>query len=213
MESVNNGISWPLLLAGGLLALVVIVLLLRRARPAPRPAQRAPAPQRTAQPAPVESAPQPAAGQQWAPPAYSAASSTIAGPSLRIGIGFMRIHEGNLLVSWNALNDGSEPLAVQWGTPQVQLAGGDALVLSYMTDANGETFAVPEMRTCQPGDILSRSASIPLASVGRDIAGLRVTVAVGYGPADGRAAAQAAPAAYAGWQQTALSAPRAAPRQ
>ncbi len=36
-----------------------------------------------------------------------------------------------------------------------------------------KTFAVPEMRTCQPGDILSRSASIPLASVGCDIAGLR----------------------------------------
>ncbi len=120
MESVNNGISSALLLAaaagpGG------HRFLLRRARPAPRPAQRAPAPQRTAQPAPVESAPQPAAGQQWAPPAYSAASSTIAGPSLRIGIGFMRIHEGNLLVSWNALNDGSEPLAVHRGRRRYSL--------------------------------------------------------------------------------------------
>ncbi len=213
MESVNNGTSWPLLLAGGLLALVVVVLLLRRGRPARGRVQGAPAPQRMAEPAPGEPAPQPAASQPWAPPTYSAASSTVAGPSLRIGIGFMRIHEGNLLVSWNALNDGSEPLAVQWGAPQVQLAGGDALVLSYTTDANGETFAVPEMRVCQPGDILSRSANIPLASLGRDVAGLRVTVAVGYGPADGLAAAQADPAAYAGWQKTALSAPRAAPRQ
>jgi len=216
MESVNNGGSWPLLLAGGLLALVVVLLLLRRgrlARPADR-SQRAPAaPAPPAPSASAEPAPQPAAGQQWAPPAYSAAGSTVAGPSLRIGIGFMRIHEGNLLVSWNALNDGSEPLAVQWGTPQVQLAGGDALVLSYTTATAGETFAAPEMRVCQPGDILSRSASIPAATLGRDIAGLRVTVAVGYGPADGLASAQADPAAYAGWQQTALSAPRAAPRQ
>jgi len=209
MESVNNSaiIPLPLLLAGGLLAVVIILWLLRRGRTAApaRPA-RLVAPPAAAVPASAE----PPAGQTWAPPSYSATSSGIAGPSLRIGIGLMRVHEGNLLVTWNALNDGSEPLAVQWGAPQVQRAGGDALVLSYTTDTTGESFQVPELRTCQPGDILSRSASIPLASLGRDLAGLRVTVAVGYGPADG---VPADTAAYADWQRTALSAPRAAPRR
>ncbi len=220
MESVNNSaaIPLPLLLAGVLLAVVIILWLVRRGRtvtpagksqPVARPAAAAPA-----SPAPPAEPPaEPAAGQTWAPPSYSATSSGVAGPSLRIGIGFMRVHEGNLLVSWNALNDGSEPLAVQWGAPQVQLAGGDALVLRYTTDTDGETFTVPETRTCQPGDILSRSASIPLASLGRDLAGLRVTVAVGYGQADGLPDSAADAPAYAGWQKTALSAPRAAPRK
>jgi hypothetical protein len=216
METVNNSaaIPLPLLLAGVLLAVVIVLWLVRRGRTTPNAGRSQPA-VRPAAAAPVSPVPpaEPPADQTWAPPSYSAASSAIAGPSLRIGIGFMRVHEGNLLVSWNALNDGSEPLAVQWDAPQVQPAGGDALVLSYTTNTDAESFAVPETRTCQPGDILSRSASIPLAALGRDLAGLRVTVAVGYGPADGVTDAAVSPAAYADWQKTALSAPRAAPRQ
>lgn len=213
----SNETLYLLLALPVVVAAVIAVLALRSRRRGEREAETARiAAEARAASAPValdRSAAPAAADPQWAPPAYAASTQTMDGPSLRVGIGIMRVKDGNLLVSWNALNDGSVPVDVQWGAPEVQLAGGDVLMLRYTANVAGEgPFQPPETRLFQPGEIVSRSANVPVATLGRELAGLRVTVAVGYGPADALAALKPDAAAYADWQKTAVSAPRSAPR-
>jgi hypothetical protein len=198
----------PLLLVAALLfalvALVAVVAARRRARSAP--VQGAPAaPQaRVSDPAPAVTP-----GQAWAPPRYAETRAAASGPSFSVGVSTARLQGANLLVMWNGVNEGSVPVAVQWGSPRIQSAGGNALVLRYTTDTDDPaTFAPPEMRVCEPGEIVSRSAQVTLPPFDAAAGSLRVTIAVGYGPADGLPGAGERAEAYAAWQLTAVSAPR-----
>ncbi len=146
----------------------------------------------------------------WAPPRYEAARDAHAGPSLRVGINIIRLREDGLLVSWNATNNGSLPVAVQWGAPEVT-ADDDLLQLRYTQEPTAP-FSPSEVRTYQPGEILSRSATVPRDAIGREPAGMRVTVAVGYGNAEEYDAACADQGAYLDWQRVAVSPPRIVPR-
>jgi hypothetical protein len=204
-----------LLLAAALLFALVVVLLallVVSARSRRKPAPPAALPQPAARVAP-EPDPDSAAGQNWAPPRYAETRAAASGPSFSVAIGIARLEGANLLVTWNGVNQGSVPLAVQWGSPRVQSAGGNALVLRYTTEASDEAaFVAPETRTYQPGEIVSRSANITLPPFDSAAGSLRVTVAVGYGPAEGLASAAESADAYAAWQLTAISAPRSVTR-
>lgn len=144
----------------------------------------------------------------WAPPRYETAREAAAGPSLRVGINIVSLQADALLVTWNATNNGSVPVAVQWGAPQV-VVEADVLQLRYTHEA-AAPFAP---RVCQPGEILSRSASVARDAAGRDLGGLRVTVAVGYGDAAAYETAWASEGIYLAWQQVAVSPPRIVPRR
>ena len=153
----------------------------------------------------------PAAAPQ-AMPRYSATPVT-QGPSLKVNIGFLRVKDDNLIVSWNATNDGSEPVELVWGAPQIQTVENGVIQLLYSAAAgSGTAFQAPQTRTAQPGDIISRSAGVSRAAAGQKLQGLRVIVAVGYGPQTGFAAASANETAYGEWQKLAVSLPRGAPR-
>ena len=158
------------------------------------------------------SRPAPAAAPQ-ALPRYGATPVPQSGPSLKVNIGLLRVKDDNLIVSWNATNDGSEPVELVWGAPQIQTIEAGVIQLLYGAEAvSGTAFQAPKTRTAQPGDIISRSASVSRAAAGQKLPGLRVIVAVGYGPQTGFAAASADETAYSEWQKLAVSLPRGAPR-
>ncbi len=157
-------------------------------------------------------APAPAAAPQ-AMPRYGATPVTQSGPSLKVNIGLLRVKDDSLVVSWNATNDGSEPVELVWGAPQIQTIEAGVIRLLYGAEAgSGTAFQAPKTRTAQPGDIISRSAGVSRAAAGQKLPGLRVIVAVGYGPQSGFAAASADETAYSEWQKLAVSLPRGAPR-
>ena len=192
------------LIVGVVVLALAAFLILRRQGRAPA---RAPAGRPAAQPANAQ-----ATGGGWAPPRYDAAAAAApTGPSLKVGVNIIRPQADSVLVSWNALIDGSEPVQVQWGAPQIRTGGGNALELRYVVDT-AAAFQAPETRLCQPGEILSRSVNVARAAVGQDVAGMRVTVVLGYGPAAGHAAACVDEPAYLAWQRTAVSAPRTIPK-
>lgn len=154
----------------------------------------------------------PAAAPQ-AMPRYNAAPVTQSGPSLRVNISLLRVKDDNLIVNWNATNDGSEPVELVWGAPQIQTVENGVIRLLYgAAAAPGTAFQAPKTRAAQPGDIISRSAGVSRAAAGQKLQGLRVIVAVGYGPQTGFAAASADETTYAEWQKLAVSLPRGAPR-
>lgn len=195
----------PLIMIGAGLLLLVLWLWMRR-RAAARAARRAqPRPGAGDEAVPV--VPPPAT---WAPPRYEAARDAKAGPSLRVAINIVQVSDAGLLVSWNATNDGSPPVAVQWGAPAV-VVEQDLLQLRY-TQEPGAPFAPPEVRTCQPGEILSRSATVAREAAGQALGGMRVTVAVGYGSANEHDDACTDQGAYLAWQRIAVSPPRIVPR-
>lgn len=203
----------PVILAAAL-ALLVLLAVARRAR-----AQRARARRTIALAAPVN-APVPAAPAAEPPsarspqalPHYSAPRSAQSGPSLKVGIGLVRLKDDDLLVSWNATNDGGVPVEMLWGAPQVQVVEGGVVQLLYGQAAPGAARQPLQSRTVQPGEIVSRSAGIPWSAAGPDLRGARVVVAVGYGPQEDFGAAAADDAAYQGWQRLAVSSPRSVPR-
>ncbi len=156
----------------------------------------------------------------WAPPRYAAARDAKAGPSLRIAIDAARQGDAGLLVSWNATNNGSLPVTMQWGAPRA-VVENDVLQLRYTLeapakpaafDATAFSFAAPEMRTYQPGEILSRSITVARGTIDPAWDGKRVAVAVGYGNAEEYDAVCADQGAYLDWQRVAVSPSRGVSR-
>ena len=147
----------------------------------------------------------------WAPPSYAAPAADATGPALGISVNLIQAAGDTLLVTWNAVNKGSSPLQIQWGAPRIELNGGELrLLYAWLPDAQPSDagFELPVSRLAQPGEIISRSANLTRAAVGRDFAGLRLAVAVGYGPAESFPAAPVTRDAYQAWQQVAVSEPR-----
>ncbi len=195
-----------------LLILVVVLVLAAVARTwsRRRAAERAARDTRSRPEARDDAASMASSPAAWAPPRYEAARDAIAGSSLRVGISIIRPREDGLLVSWNATNNGSLPIAVQWGAPEATVED-DLLQLRY-TQGPAVPFSPPETRTCQPGEILSRSATVSREAIGQEPAGMRVIVAVGYGNANEHEGACASQGAYLDWQRVAVSPPRIVPR-
>jgi len=149
----------------------------------------------------------------WAPPRHAGSAAYTSGPALGVSVNLIQAAGDTLLVTWNAVNRGSAPLQVQWGAPQLELNGGELrLRYAWLPDAqsDGSDFEPPSSRVAQPGEIISRSANLTRAAVGRDFTGLRLAVAVGYGPAESYPAATVTREAYQSWQQVAVSEPRSA---
>jgi len=147
----------------------------------------------------------------WAPPSYAAPAADATGPVLGISINLIQSAGDTLLVTWNAVNKGSSPLQIQWGAPKIELNGGELrLLYAWLPDAQpaDAIFELPASRPAQPREIISRSANLTRAVVGRDFVGLRLAVAVGYGPAESFPAAPITSEAYQAWQQVAVSEPR-----
>jgi hypothetical protein len=186
----------------GLIAVVVIIVIFALARRKPKAGPG------TSEGAPAE-ANQTRAASNWAPPAQLAPPPPATGPSLTVGVTDMRSEANGLQVSWQAVNGGSMPLAVQWGPATVQVSG-EYLELRYCYDAveDPTQFEPPIMRTCGAGEVLSRSVTVATAAIGRDPAGLSVTVVLGFGSAVDHAVAQTGQDAYLSWQHTARSRPR-----
>jgi hypothetical protein len=147
----------------------------------------------------------------WAPPSYAAPAADATGPALSISINLIQAAGDTLLVTWNAVNKGSSPLQIQWDSPRMQLNGGElSLLYAWLPDTRPSDagFELPVSRLAQPGEIISRSINLTRAAVGRDFAGLRLAVAVGYGPAESFPDAPVTRDAYQNWQQVAVSEPR-----
>lgn len=162
---------------------------------------------------PAQPSPSPAQ-PAWMPPRYAAPQFSVPeGPSLRVGINVIAPQGDGWLVSWHAMADGKEPVAVEWGAPEIIWGADDTVTLRYAWDDAGEatTFQAPETRLCQPGEIISRSAMVSAQAVGRDLSGARLAVAVGYGAAEAQAEACQDRAAYLAWQRVAVSSSRIVP--
>ena len=117
-------------------------------------------------------------------------------------------------MSWSGVNAGTVPVQVRWGAPASKWSAAGELCLLYaqstgsQSDAAGEPeseFEPPATRLAQPGEIISRTANLSRAAIGRDLAGLQVSVAVGYGPADAYPIPPVTRHAYLGWEQVAVS--------
>ena len=188
-----------ILLLGGAVLIVLVVYLRRRNRP-----------RRGATPRSSSTGGLPPAAT-WTPPSYAAPAADATGPALSISVNLIQPAGDTLLVTWNAVNKGSSPLQIQWGAPGIELNGGELrLLYAWLPDAQPSDagFELPSSRLVQPGEIISRSANVTRAVVGRDFAGLRLTVAVGYGPAESVPSAPVTREAYQAWQQIAMSEPR-----
>ena len=187
-----------------LLAIVVLIVLVVYLRRRNRPG-------RSVLPRSTSAGGSPSAAT-WTPPSYAAKAADPTAPALGVSINLIQAAGDTLLVTWNAVNKGSSPLQIQWGAPNLQLNGGELRLLyawlpgAQVVDAD---FEPPSSRLAQPGEIISRSANLTRAAVGRDLAGLRLAVAVGYGPAESYLAASVTREAYQAWQQIAVSEPRA----
>ena len=147
----------------------------------------------------------------WGPPSYAAPAADTTGPAFGVSINLIQAAGDTLLVTWNAVNKGSAPLRIQWGAPKLELNGGELrLLYEWLPEAQPSDagFELPSSRLAQPGEIISRSANLTRAAVGRDFAGLRLTVAVGYGPAESYPATPVTREMYQAWQQIAVSEPR-----
>jgi hypothetical protein len=193
--------SFVLILLLALAVLTVLVVYLRRRN---RPARRA-MPRSS-----LSGDSRPAA--MWAPPSYIAPAANAAGQALGISINLIQSAGDTLLVSWNAVNKGSSPLQIQWGAARIDLNGGELrLLYASLADAlpSDASFELPASRLVLPGEIISRSANLTQVAVGRDFAGLRLSVAVGYGSAESFPAAPVTREAYQAWQQVAVSETRA----
>ena len=192
--------SFALIFLLAITALIVLVVYLRRRN----------RPRRGATPRSSPSGGTPSAAT-WAPPSHAAPATDAKGPALSISINLIQATGDALLVTWNAVNKGSSPLQIQWGAPQLELNGGELrLLYAWLPDAQPSDagFELPHSRLAQPGEIVSRSANLTRAAAGRDFAGLRLIVAVGYGPAESFPAAPVMREAYQAWQQVAGSEPR-----
>ena len=192
--------SLPLIILLGIAALIVLVVYLRRRN---RPERRA-APRSS----PSGGSPPTAT---WGPPSYAAPAAAATGPAFSISINLAQSAGDTLLVTWNAVNRGSVPLQIQWGAPKLELNGGELrLLYAWLPDAQPSDagFELPSSRLAQPGEIISRSVNLTRAAVGRDFAGLRLAVIVGYGPVESFPAAPVTREAYQDWQQVAVSEPR-----
>jgi hypothetical protein len=144
----------------------------------------------------------------WAPPSYAAPAAAATGPALGVSVNLIQAAGDTLLVTWNAVNKGSAPLQIQWGAPKVELNGGELrLLYAWLPDTQSSdaVFELPVSRVAQPGEIISRSANLTRAAVGRDFAGLRLAVVVGYGFAESLPAAPVTREAYQAWQQMVVS--------
>lgn len=197
-----------IILVVGLLAVALLLWGRRRATGRDRSRLSRSGFSRSAQPS--APSPQPA----WMPPHYAAPQFSAAeGPSLKVGVNVIAPQGDGWLVSWHAVASGKEPVAVQWGTPEIVWEANDMVTLRYAWDDPGEAaaFEPPEIRVCRPGEIISRSAVVHATSAGRDLSGVRLAVAVGYGTADRHTDACQDRAAYLAWQKVALSAPRIVP--
>jgi len=184
----------------GIAALIVLVVYLRRRN----------RPRRGAPPRSTSTGGSPPAAT-WAPPSYAAPAADATGPALGISINLIQSAGDTLLVSWNAVNKGAAPLQIQWGAPRTELNGGELrLLYACLPDAQATDagFESPASRLALPGEIISRSANLTRAAVSRDFAGLRLTVAVGYGHAESFPAAPVTREAYQAWQQIVVSEPR-----
>jgi hypothetical protein len=197
--------SAVLILLLGIAALIALVVYLRRRNRSGR----------SATPWSSASGGSPPAAT-WGPPSAAAAAaapaSVATGPALSISVNLVQPAGDTLLVTWNAVNKGSSPLRIQWGAPRIELSGGELrLLYAWLPDAQPSDagFELPSSRLAQPGEIISRSTNLTRAAVGRDFAGLRLTVAVGYGPAESYPAAPVTREAYQLWQQVAVSDQRA----
>jgi hypothetical protein len=187
-------------LLGFVVLIVLVAYLRRRARPGHSMTSRPRAPGGSP----------PAA--TWAPPRYAGSVADTSGPALGISINLIQAAGDTLLVTWNAVNKGSSPLQIQWGAPRVERNGGELrLLYAWLPDAQpvDADFEPPASRLAQPGEIISRSANLARAAVGRDFAGLRLAVVVGYGPAETYPTASVTREAYQSWQQVAVSESRA----
>jgi len=192
--------SLALILLLAITALIVLVVYLRRRNRPRRDATHRLSPSGGSPPAAT-----------WVPPSYAAPAADATGPALGISINLIQSAGDTLLVTWNAVNKGSSPLQIQWGAPKLELNGGELrLLYAWLPDAQPSDagFELPSSRLAQPGEIISRSANLTRAAVGRDFAGLRLIVAVGYGPAESFPAAPVMREAYQAWQQVAGSEPR-----
>ena len=148
------------------------------------------------------------------PPHYAALQRSVSeGPSLRVGINVVAPRDDGWLVSWHAVADGREPVAAQWSAPEVVWEGDGTVALRYAWHDTGQqaVFQAPEVRVCQPGEIISRSAIVSATAAGRDLSGAQLVVAVGYGAAEQHAEARQDAAAYLAWQKIAVSPPRIVP--
>jgi len=193
--------SLPLSILLGIAALIVLVVYLRRRN----------RPGRGVTPRSSASGGTPPAAT-WGPPSYVAPAADASGPAFGVSINLIQAAGDTLLVTWNAVNKGSAPLQIQWGAPKLELNGGELrLLYAWLPGAQpiDADFDLPSSRLTQPGEIISRSANLTRAAVGRDFAGLRLAVAVGYGPAESYPAAPVTREAYQAWQQVAVSEPRA----
>jgi hypothetical protein len=144
----------------------------------------------------------------WAPPSYAAPAAAATGPALGVSLNLIQAAGDTLLVTWNAVNKGSAPLLIQWGAPKLELNGGELrLLYAWLPDAQpvDADFELPSSRLAQPGEIISRSANLTRAAVGRDFAGLRLVVVVGYGLAESYPAGPVTREAYQAWEQMAVS--------
>lgn len=150
----------------------------------------------------------------WAPPSYAASASRPSGPLLTVGINLVQVEGDHLLVSWNAVNAGTVPVQIRWGAPApVRGRSGELRLLYAQSDSSqpGDVevaepeFEPPATRLAQPGEIISRTASLAPTAIGRALSGLQVAVAVGYGPADTYPSPPVTREAYLGWEQVAVS--------
>jgi hypothetical protein len=213
----------PLVLAGlGLLVIIVAFVIANRQRK--RQVQQPPTVPDTAAPgqaAPAQAGPartgagEPATSQTgaWTAPQQPAPAPPKSGPGLAASIMLIRAEANGLEISWNALVDGSVPVAVHWGAPALSL-NGDVLELRYVYDPatmDGKPFQAPRTRVFRPGELISRAVSVPWPQIGRSPAGLKVLVNVGYGSADDLAGAAADAESYLAWQRIAAARPRPVP--
>jgi hypothetical protein len=201
----------PLVLAGlGLLVIVVAFAVANRQR---KQQVQEPAASGAARPAPAAAVEPDASqsGSAWTAPPQPAPPPPKSGPGLATSIMLIRSEANGLEISWNALVDGSVPVAVQWGAPAITLHG-DVLELRYVYEqAGGRPFQAPRTRVFRPGELISRAVSVPWPQIGRGPAGLKVLVNVAYGAADGLEQAAAGAESYLAWQQIAAARPRPVP--
>ncbi len=194
MQSASSGSGGTLLFIGLVLIVsIALVVYLRRRGRSPKSGTR---PSPAVQP-----------GASWAPPSYAAAQISPRGPSLKVSVHLVQIDNDRLLVTWNATNDGTAPLQIQWGAPIVKADSGVLrLLYTCPTDA---VFEPPAGRLLQPGEIVSRSASVAKTVVGPEVADFQVSVTVGYGAVERYPSAPVSREAYLQWQQVAVSQGRA----
>ena len=93
----------------------------------------------------------------------------------------------------------------------MSVTGEGMLLLRYTgegAEAAEDDWRAPGTRPCGPGEVLSRSATLRGAAAGREVAKLRVILALAYGAAEDCPSAQDGRTSYLAWQRVAMSKPR-----